>query len=73
MTKHRIPSMSFASADPLCIAQAERKGRTKAAVDEVVRRLAKVRPMARILRAEASVGRPRPPAGAATSCCATRG
>ncbi|WP_395644693.1 DUF2200 domain-containing protein [Terricaulis sp.] len=35
--KHRIYSISFASVYPLYIAKAERKGRTKAEVDEVVR------------------------------------
>ena len=37
MAKHRIYSMSFASVYPLYIAKAERKGRTKAEVDEVIR------------------------------------
>lgn len=36
MTKHRIYSMSFASVYPLYIAKAEKKGRTKAEVDEVI-------------------------------------
>jgi hypothetical protein len=35
--KHRIYSMSFASVYPLYVAKAERKGRTKAEVDEVIR------------------------------------
>jgi hypothetical protein len=37
MAKHRIYSMSFASVYPLYVAKAERKGRTKAEVDEVIR------------------------------------
>lgn len=37
MTKHRIYSMSFASVYPHYVAKAEKKGRTKAEVDEVVR------------------------------------
>ncbi len=37
MTKHRIYAMSFASVYPLYIAKAEKKGRTKAEVDEVLR------------------------------------
>jgi hypothetical protein len=37
MTKHRIYSVSFASVYPLYIAKAEKKGRTKAEVDEIVR------------------------------------
>jgi len=35
--KHRIYSTSFASVYPLYVAKAERKGRTKAEVDEIVR------------------------------------
>lgn len=35
--KHRIYSMSFASVYPLYIQKAEKKGRTKAEVDEVIR------------------------------------
>ena len=35
MTKHRIYSVSVASVYPLYIAKAERKGRTKAEVDEI--------------------------------------
>lgn len=35
--KHRIYSMIFARVYPLYIAKAEKKGRTKAAVDEVIR------------------------------------
>jgi hypothetical protein len=35
-TKHRIYTMSFASVYTLYIAKAERKGRTKAEVDEVI-------------------------------------
>jgi hypothetical protein len=37
MTKHRIYTISFASVYPLYIAKAERKGRTKAEVDEIIR------------------------------------
>jgi len=37
MTHHRIFSTSVASVYPLYIAKAERKGRTKAEVDEVIR------------------------------------
>lgn len=37
MTKHRIYGMRFASVYPLYVAKAEKKGRTKAEVDEVIR------------------------------------
>lgn len=37
MTKPRIYQMSFASVYPLYIAKAERKGRTKEEVDEIIR------------------------------------
>lgn len=37
MTKHRIYSISFASVYPHYIAKAEKKGRTKAEVDEIIR------------------------------------
>ena len=37
MTKHPIYSMSFARVYPLYVAKAERKGRTKAEVDEIIR------------------------------------
>ncbi|MCX8570840.1 DUF2200 domain-containing protein [Aminobacter sp. MET-1] len=37
MTKPQIYSMSFASVYPLYIAKAEKKGRTKAEVDEIIR------------------------------------
>lgn len=37
MTKHRIYSMSFASVYPHYVAKAEKKGRTKAEVDEIIR------------------------------------
>ncbi len=37
MTKHRIYSMSFASVYPHYIAKAEKKDRTKAEVDEIIR------------------------------------
>ena len=35
-TKHRIYTTSFASVYPLYLAKAERKGRTKAEVDEII-------------------------------------
>lgn len=37
MTQHRIYSVSFASVYPHYIAKAEKKGRSKAEVDEIVR------------------------------------
>ena len=37
MTKHRIYSVSVASVYPLYVAKAEKKGRTKAEVDEIFR------------------------------------
>ena len=37
MTKPRIYTMSFASIYPLYITKAERKGRTKAEVDKIIR------------------------------------
>src|SRR5262245_61275541 len=37
MTKHRIYSISFASVYPLYVAKVEKKGRTKAEVDQVLR------------------------------------
>lgn len=37
MTRHRIYSMSFASVYPHYIAKAEKKGRTRAEVDEIIR------------------------------------
>jgi hypothetical protein len=37
MKKHRIYTMSFAGVYPLYIAKAEKKGRTKQEVDEVIR------------------------------------
>lgn len=37
MTKHRIFSVSVASVYPHYIAKAEKKGRTKAEVDEIIR------------------------------------
>ena len=37
MTKHRICSASVASVYPFYIAKAEKKGRTKAEVDEIIR------------------------------------
>ncbi len=37
MTKHRIYTTSFASVYPHYVAKAEKKGRTKAEVDEILR------------------------------------
>ena len=37
MTKHRIYTMSVARVYPLYLAKAQRKGRTKAEVDEIIR------------------------------------
>ncbi|HET53808.1 MAG TPA: DUF2200 domain-containing protein [Ignavibacteria bacterium] len=37
MTKHKIYTMSFASVYPHYVAKAEKKGRTKAEVDEIIR------------------------------------
>lgn len=37
MTKNKIYTMSFASVYPLYIAKAEKKGRTKTEVDEIIR------------------------------------
>ncbi len=37
MEKHRVYSMSFASVYPLYVAKAEKKGRTKDEVDEIIR------------------------------------
>ncbi|WP_062532913.1 DUF2200 domain-containing protein [Jeotgalibaca dankookensis] len=37
MTKHKIYTMSFASVYPLYVKKAERKGRTKEEVDEIIR------------------------------------
>jgi hypothetical protein len=37
MPKHRIYSISLASVYPLYVAKAEKKGRTKAEVDEIIR------------------------------------
>jgi hypothetical protein len=37
MTRHRIYSVSVASVYPHYVAKAERKGRTKAEVDEIIR------------------------------------
>jgi hypothetical protein len=36
VTKHRIYGMSFASVYPLYVAKAEKKGRTKAEVDQII-------------------------------------
>ena len=37
MTKHRVYTMSFASVYPLLVKKVERKGRTKAEVDQIIR------------------------------------
>jgi len=37
MTKHRIYSVSVASVHPLYVAKAEKKGRSRAEVDEIIR------------------------------------
>lgn len=37
MTKHRIYTISFASVYPLYVAKAEKKGRTKREVDDVIK------------------------------------
>src|SRR3954463_4360965 len=37
MAKHRIYTMSFARVYPLLVAKAERKGRRKSEVDEIIR------------------------------------
>jgi hypothetical protein len=37
MTKHRIYSTTFASVYPMYVAKAEKKGRSKAEVDQVIR------------------------------------
>ncbi len=37
MEKHRVYTMSFASVYPLLVAKAERKGRNKSEVDEIIR------------------------------------
>lgn len=37
MVKHKIYTMSFAKVYPLYITKAEKKGRTKAEVDEIIR------------------------------------
>ena len=37
MAKHRIYSMTFASVYPLYVAKAEKKDRTKAEVDQIIR------------------------------------
>lgn len=36
-TKHRVYALAFASVYPLYVAKAEKKGRTKAEVDQVIR------------------------------------
>lgn len=37
MTKHQIYTMSFARVYPLYVSKAEKKGRTKSEVDEIIR------------------------------------
>ncbi|QNU66118.1 DUF2200 domain-containing protein [Ruminiclostridium herbifermentans] len=37
MTKHKIYTMSFAKVYPLYVSKAEKKGRTKLEVDEIIR------------------------------------
>jgi len=37
MTKHKIYTMSIASVYPLYVMKAEKKGRTKTEVDEIIR------------------------------------
>lgn len=37
MARHRIYAMSFAKVYPLLVAKAEKKGRTRAEVDEIIR------------------------------------
>ena len=37
MAKHRVYTMSFASVYPLLVKKVERKGRTKAEVDQIIR------------------------------------
>lgn len=37
MNKHRVYAISFASVYPLYVAKAEKKGRTKKEVDEIIR------------------------------------
>ena len=37
MEKHRVYTMSFASVYPLLVAKADRKGRNKSEVDEIIR------------------------------------
>lgn len=37
MSKHRVYSMSFASVYPAYVAKAEKKGRSKAEVDKIIR------------------------------------
>lgn len=46
MTKHRVYTMSFASVYPLYIAKAQKKGRTKAEVDQIIRWLTGYSPKA---------------------------
>lgn len=37
MSKHKIYTMSFAKVYPMYVAKAEKKGRTKTEVDEIIR------------------------------------
>ena len=46
MTKHRVYKMSFASVYPHYVAKAEKKGRTKAEVNKIIRRLTGYSPQA---------------------------
>jgi hypothetical protein len=54
LAKHRIYTMSFASVYPHYVAKAERKGRTKAEVDEIIAWLTGYGPEA--LEAEMAAG-----------------
>ncbi len=67
VTQHRIYSTSFASVYPHYVAKAEKKGKTKAQVDQIIRwltgfseveleaELAKGKAMEKILRTEAAL------------------
>ncbi len=55
MTEHRIYSMSFASVYPLYITKAEKKGRTKAEVDEIIQWLTGYTPKELALAIKAQV------------------
>lgn len=54
MTRHRIYTMSVASVYPHYVAKAEKKGRTKAEVDEIIRWLTGYSPQA--LQAQLEAG-----------------